>query len=403
VNRDGSDYACEQGWGFSDGPLDEPSVQAIASWDINMVRIPMNEDCWLGINGVNPTFGGTNYQQAIANYVTLLNKYGIYADLALQDVAPGATLATDEGQMPDQDHSPAFWQSVATMFKGNPAVIFDLYGEPHPENGGDTKADWKCWRDGGTCPQLPYQAAGMQELVKVVRATGAKNVITLGGIGWSTLFDQYGHYQPSDPAGQLAADYHSYYFSNCTTPSCWDQQLSQIGNSPLLTGEMGFDGYVETYMAWADSHGIGYLAWTWDTWGCSGGQALISDYSGTPCSPYGTGYQQHLTTLASTPTQLVFTTEPGNGTSGSVWSTQPTVTIENVDGNPLESDTSTITLSIQTNPGSGTLSGCSASTVAGVASFSGCQIDKAGKGYTVTATDATDSLAVTSTAFNIRH
>jgi hypothetical protein len=60
---------------------------------------------------------------------------------------------------------------------------------------------------------------------------------------------------------------------------------------------MGFDGYIEQLMPWADSHGIGYLAWTWDTWGCC--ESLIASYSGTPTT-YGSGYKNHLASLGST-------------------------------------------------------------------------------------------------------
>jgi hypothetical protein len=403
VNRSGTEYACIQGWGIFDGASDQASIAAIASWHTNAVRIPMNEDCWLDINGVNPAYGGTNYQQAIINYVNLLNSYGIYAILDLASVAPGTTQAGlgPLQPMPDQDHSPDFWSSVAATFKNNPAVLFDVFNEPFPDNNSDTTAAWTCWRDGGTCPGVPYPAAGMQELVDTVRAAGATNVITLPGIGFASVFDQWGVYEPTDTDGQLVADFHNYVFGGCTTADCWSTIPGDLNGAPLLTGEMGFDGYIETYMAWADAHGIGYLAWTWDTWGCGGVQALISDYSGTPCSPYGTGYQQHLAALASTPAQLVFTVEPGGGTSGSAWLTQPVVTIENVDGNPVSADTATVTLTIQTNAGGGALSGCSATTAAGAASFSGCQIDKAGTGYELTATDTTDSLTATSGKFNV--
>src|ERR1700728_91361 len=55
VDRPGTEYACEEGWGDSDGD-DAPDAAAadaaeIASWDANAVRVPLNEDCWLGING----------------------------------------------------------------------------------------------------------------------------------------------------------------------------------------------------------------------------------------------------------------------------------------------------------------------------------------------------------------
>ncbi len=44
--------------GIFDGPSDEASVAAIRSWNANIVRIPINEDCWLGINGVPAAYSG---------------------------------------------------------------------------------------------------------------------------------------------------------------------------------------------------------------------------------------------------------------------------------------------------------------------------------------------------------
>ena len=48
VNRSGAEFACVQGTGLFDGPVDQASVAAMASWHINAVRVPLNEDCWLG-------------------------------------------------------------------------------------------------------------------------------------------------------------------------------------------------------------------------------------------------------------------------------------------------------------------------------------------------------------------
>ena len=53
VNRSGTEYACPQGWGFFDGPSDTASIRAMKSWHINAVRVPLNEACWLGINGID--------------------------------------------------------------------------------------------------------------------------------------------------------------------------------------------------------------------------------------------------------------------------------------------------------------------------------------------------------------
>jgi hypothetical protein len=50
--------------------------------------------------------------------------------------------------------------------------VFDLHNEPHPDNNRIREAS-RCWRDGGTCRGMSFQAAGMQELVTAVRGTGA--------------------------------------------------------------------------------------------------------------------------------------------------------------------------------------------------------------------------------------
>jgi len=48
--------------------------------------------------------------------------------------------------MPNTDHSPTFWTEVANTFKGNSAVLFDLFNEPYPDSGEDTTAAWTCWK-----------------------------------------------------------------------------------------------------------------------------------------------------------------------------------------------------------------------------------------------------------------
>src|SRR2546427_11360959 len=78
VNRSGTEYACIQGWGLFDGPSDATSVAAMAAWHINAVRIPLNEDCWLNINGVNPSYGGPAYQSAVHSDVTPLPQSRLY-------------------------------------------------------------------------------------------------------------------------------------------------------------------------------------------------------------------------------------------------------------------------------------------------------------------------------------
>ena len=94
VNRSGAEYACAQGWGFFDGPSDSASVAAIASWKANAVRVPLNETCWLAINGVKPAYSGDNYRRAISDFVGRLNRAGLVVDQLLQR-RPGWAAALD--------------------------------------------------------------------------------------------------------------------------------------------------------------------------------------------------------------------------------------------------------------------------------------------------------------------
>ncbi len=95
---------------------------------------------------------------------------------------------------------------------------------------------------------------------------------------------------------------------------------------------------------------------------------------------------------------LTFSTQPSGATGGAAFTTQPVVTIS-----PAASG-GDVTLSIGTNPSSGTLSGCTSVYDGGTGdfTFSGCKIDKVGTGYTLIATWTTDNgITATSSAFNV--
>src|ERR1019366_4823118 len=99
----------------------------------------------------------------------------------------------------------------------------------------------------------------------------------------------------------------------------------------------------------------------------------------------------------SVPSKLAFTTSPSStGTSGTALPTQPVVTVQDASGNTVTTDTSSVTLAL-TTPAGATLA-CTPNpnaAVAGVATFTGCQIDKVGT-YTLTATDGSLTSATSS-------
>ncbi|HEY6809191.1 MAG TPA: hypothetical protein VI160_10440, partial [Gemmatimonadales bacterium] len=103
-----------------------------------------------------------------------------------------------------------------------------------------------------------------------------------------------------------------------------------------------------------------------------------------------------------TPANLNFVVQPASATSGA--SIAPAIQVEVRDAlnNRVTTAANQVTLAILNNAGGGTLSGTvtNVSPVSGVATFGNASIDKAGTGYTLTAT-ATGLTSATSSAFNI--
>jgi endoglucanase len=372
VNHPSSEYACVDGFGYNDGHQDDADAAAVASWDANAVRVPLNEDCWLGINGQPNSNEGppepltqAGYQQAVENYVKALNAHGLYAILDLHWTAPGAQVAMEQQPMPDA-HSTDFWQSVATTFKSNPAVVFDVFNEPFdptdPKSGDDPdplhKVTWGCWANGGAgCitddytldndgntvrSGTVYPVVGMQTLVSTIRATGATQPVMVGGLDYANDLSQWADNAPNDPLNQEAASFHNYMGKDCDNVTCWNSVIAPVAaNVPVVTGEFDQDNYTEAqcatktpstfdndYMTWADQHGVGYLAWGWwvlsqdekDSQGCSAFY-LLNNYDGTPAAPNGTALHDHLIALAG-----------GGGTSpggpGPTGTTKPAVKLK---------------------------------------------------------------------------
>jgi endoglucanase len=283
VNRSGAEYACVQDHPHSPlaGPSGTRAIAAMAAWRINTVRVPLNEHCWLGINGSPVGYSRTHYRAAIKRYVARLHRAGLYTVLDLHWSAPGDQRADGQRPMADLDHAPKFWASVARTFKHDHAIAFDLYNEPHD-------ISWKCWRDGCRMPG-GWRAAGMQTLVAAVRATGAMQPIIAAGNRWGTDLSHWTEYRPHDPRDQLAAGIHIFDFADCASTACWNESIEPAARSvPVVATELGqrdcSSGFMNRFMDWADTAEVSYLGWSWNPFGC-GGPALIEAWSGRPTGP----------------------------------------------------------------------------------------------------------------------
>gem|GEM_PF-2354953 len=309
ANTAGTEYACAQGWGFFDSPtINTPNATVVGgmrAWGATAVRVPMNEHCWLDIDsGIPAERRGQEYRAAITDHVRIINDAGMVAILDLHWHAPG-TRRTDNNPMANRDNSPRFWASVASHFKDNDDVVFELVNEPHPDGGSNSAEAWRCWRDGGTCGNTvdiatgqPYVTAGMQELLDAVRGTGADQLVLVGGVQWTNRLSGWLENRPHDPMGNIGVAWHAYNFNSCITSTCWDGEVTPVADRfPLVVTELGPDqscltcapsptGFSERLLDFLDGRGASYTAWTWNRW--SGDpHVLVTDWAGTQPTPWG--------------------------------------------------------------------------------------------------------------------
>jgi hypothetical protein len=107
--------------------------------------------------------------------------------------------------------------------------------------------------------------------------------------------------------------------------------------------------------------------------------------------------------VAGAAAKLVFAVQPSNVLTGAAIAPAVQVTIQDALGNTVIAAVNPVTMAIGTNPSAGTLSGTTTiAAVNGIAAFSTLSINKAGTGYTLTAT-AAGLTSATSAAFNVNN
>jgi len=273
VNRAGAEYACVQELGLFDGPVDDEAIAAMVSWEVNSVRLPLNEDCWLGSPALNETLSGAAYRTTVTEYADRLAAAGLVVILDLHWTGRSDAVAREQQPMARRGRSTDFWTSVASEFRDRHWVVFDAFNEPHD-------ISWECWRDG--CEGY----AGMQDLVDAIRSAGATQPIVLSGLEWGGDLRRWLEYRPNDPAEALVAGVHLYDFKRCVSDSCWDDEIGSVAEEvPVVITEFGDSDcngdFSADLMSWADLSGVSYVAWAWNPWNCDGGPALISSFDGT--------------------------------------------------------------------------------------------------------------------------
>jgi hypothetical protein len=276
---------------------------AIRDWDANCVRLPLAQDRWFG-KAPEQNGDGKAYRALVKHVVDTCSERSCYVILDLHWSDAGQW-GKQIGQhvMPDRN-SLEFWKDLAGTFRNDPAVLFDLYNEPHD-------VSWDIWLRGGQVterasrrnPARTYEAVGMQALLDAVRDTGAQNVVIAGGLDWA--YDMSGFL-----AGKRLSDLrgngviyanHTYPFKGDTVERWIAKMETATATIPVIVNEFGSESRSgagrngeewvrQVLQALEDHH------WSWTAWDLhpSAGPRLISDWRYSPTPFFGKWVQQAL-------------------------------------------------------------------------------------------------------------
>jgi len=272
---------------------------AIRDWHANIIRLPLSQDRWFGY-GPEQTDRGQAYRalvRQIAAYCTT-NACYLILDLHWSDCNEwGHNIG--QHSMPDTN-SLAFWRDFAPVFANQPAVLYDLYNEPHD-------VSWEVWLHGGRIkdkpagrrnPETPktFTAVGLQTLLDAVRATGANNVVVAGGLDWA--YDLSGILKGSrlaDPHGNGVIYANHCYDNKHETVDTWIAHMEAASAQlPVIVSEFGghagpslmdpSDNWLLHVMRSLEAH-----QWSWTAWDLhtSARPNLIADWDYTPTPNFG--------------------------------------------------------------------------------------------------------------------
>lgn len=209
---------------------------AVDEWGSNCIRLTVKEEFWFGTS-IHQKDGGEAYRKLIDNIITYTANRGAYVVLDLHHFrAP-------------RDRDIRFWTAAAKVYANHPAVLFDLFNEPHD-------ISWEIWRNGGWVGKRGgvdesaflsdeekkknqgFESCGMQKLVEVVRSTGAKNIVIAGGCHWANdLTGIVKGYALDDPTGNgIMYSWHTYNWHGG-----WEKIIPVVEKYPVYLGEFGGD------------------------------------------------------------------------------------------------------------------------------------------------------------------
>jgi hypothetical protein len=313
VNTSCLEFTCD-----CNGTILETVRVAIDDWHVNIIRLPLSQDRWFG-KAPEQDDEGKTYRALVKKVVDLCGSKGCYIILDLH-WSDANEWGKNIGQqsMPDRN-SVVFWKDIAAIYANNPSVLFDIYNEPKD-------VSWDVWLNGGMVTSRPnrpgpenrpvtYEAVGMQEMLNTIRATGAKNVVVIGGLDWAYDFSGILDGKQLKDAGGNGIIYANHVYDNKSeSVFTWKENMEEAAAKfPIIISEFGGSGGPNRRQGWwgqspstamgddwllhvlqaIQDHNWSFTAWDLHT---TAGPTLIADWNYMPTPDFGVYVKELLVT-----------------------------------------------------------------------------------------------------------
>ena len=250
--------------------------QMSAIWHMNALRLPTSN--WIYSNKHDQTL----YLSLLDQVVLDATSVGLYVILDLHDDVQSGSPYGSGASVPKPE-TIDYWKAIATRYLNNTQVMFDVFNEPdYP--------DANTWLNGGGTitgsTGLSTTIVGMQAIVNAIRATGAQQIIIVGGI--EVVVCSNPSLNVNDP--NIVYTRHAYRDVSYGSSTCngktitWDASWGSFkGKFPLYYGEWALlpntvypyqcqgatqanaDQKVIDFMNYMNQNGINWTAWEFDS------------------------------------------------------------------------------------------------------------------------------------------
>lgn len=270
IVRSGLEYSPPSGYGSlaNAGISAEEIAEIVGTWQANIVRVPFNQDWALPREGYDPG----PYLSALDFVIDACASEGAYTLLDLQWL----DATTPRGHNSDGSNnfvaplpnllSIEVWRQLAARYAGEPAVLYDIFNEPHDALADDPVQLLGMGPDGATFP-LPSGRVGMAEwqpwamqLIAAIRDQNPQALIFVPGTNWA--YDLRGF----PLAGETGIIYSTHVYRS--KGNNWDDAFGALSTSyPVFAGEFGGGPddvqWGTMLIDYFREHGIGWTAWSW--------------------------------------------------------------------------------------------------------------------------------------------